>query len=72
MLLYDDEPVVTVSLKYVLLGMLEWMKSLTNNRIIMCGYNSSVAVACGARLSCSVFVVYSVLLSVSLMASAPI
>ena len=32
----------------------------------------SVAVACGARLSCSVFMVYSVLLSVSLVAHAPI
>ena len=32
----------------------------------------SVAVACGARLSCSVFMVYSVLLFVSLVASAPI
>ena len=31
-----------------------------------------VAVACGARLSCSVFMVYSVLLSVSLVAHAPI
>ena len=33
---------------------------------------NSVAVACGARLSCSVFMVYSVLLFVSLVASAPI
>ena len=32
----------------------------------------SVAVACGARLSCSVFMVYSVLLLVSLVAHAPI
>ena len=32
----------------------------------------SVAVACGARLSCSVAMVYSVLLSVSLVAHAPI
>ena len=32
----------------------------------------SVAVACGARLSCSVFMVYSVLLSVSLVARASI
>ena len=31
-----------------------------------------MAVACGARLSCSVFMVYSVLLSVSLVARAPI
>ena len=31
-----------------------------------------VAVACGARLSCSVFMVYSVLLFVSLRASASI
>ena len=31
-----------------------------------------VAVACGVRLSCSVFMVYSVLLSVSLVARAPI
>ena len=31
-----------------------------------------VAVACGARLSCSVVMVYSVLLSVSLVAHAPI
>ena len=31
-----------------------------------------VAVACGARLSCSVFMVYSVLLSVSLVARASI
>ena len=36
-LLYYDQPVVTVSLKDALLGMLEWMKSLTNNNIIMCG-----------------------------------
>ena len=31
-----------------------------------------MAVACGARLSCSVVMVYSVLLSVSLVAHAPI
>ena len=31
----------------------------------------SVAVACGVRLSCSVFMVYSVLLSMSLVARAP-
>ena len=31
-----------------------------------------MAVACGARLSCSVFMVYSVLLFMSLMASASI
>ena len=36
------------------------------------GGGGSVAVACGARLSCSVFMVYSVLLFVSLVASAPI
>ena len=36
------------------------------------GGGGSVAVACGARLSCSVFMVYSVLLSVSLVAHAPI
>ena len=30
-----------------------------------------MAVACGVRLSCSVFMVYSVLLSVSLVARAP-
>ena len=42
MLLCNDIPVVTVSLKDALLvlGMLEWMKSLTNNKIIMCGHNS--------------------------------
>ena len=34
--------------------------------------NVSVAVACGARLSCSVVMVYSVLLSMSLVAHAPI
>ena len=33
--------------------------------------STSVAVACGVRLSCSVFMVYSVLLSVSLVARAP-
>ena len=33
---------------------------------------NSVAVAGGARLSCGVFMVYSVLLSVSLVAHAPI
>ena len=31
-------------------------------------WGGSVAVACGVRLSCSVFIVYSVLLSVSLVA----
>ena len=36
------------------------------------GGGGSVAVACGARLSCSVVMVYSVLLSVSLVAHAPI
>ena len=36
MLLYNDQPVVTVYLS----GMLEWMKSLTNNKIIICGHNS--------------------------------
>ena len=35
-------------------------------------WGGSVAVVCGARLSCSVFMVYSVLLSVSLVAHAPI
>ena len=35
-------------------------------------WGGSVAVACGARLSCSVVMVYSVLLSVSLVAHAPI
>ena len=35
-------------------------------------WGGSVVVACGARLSCSVFMVYSVLLSVSLVARAPI
>ena len=39
-LLYNDQPVVTVSLKDALLGMFEWMKSLANNKIIMCGHNS--------------------------------
>ena len=39
-LLYNNQPVVTVSLKDALLGMLEWMKSLTNTNIIMCGHNS--------------------------------
>ena len=34
------------------------------------GGGGSVAVACGVRLSCSVFIVYSVLLSVSLVARA--
>ena len=29
-LLYNDQPVVTVSLTGALLGILEWMKSLTN------------------------------------------
>ena len=33
-------------------------------------WGGSVAVACGVRLSCSVFTVYSVLLSVSLVARA--
>ena len=32
----------------------------------------SVAVACGVRLSCSVFMVYSLLLSMALVAHAPI
>ena len=32
----------------------------------------SVAVACGARLSCSVFMMYSLLLSMALVARAPI
>ena len=32
--------------------------------------DASVVVACGVRLSCSVFTVYSVLLSVSLVARA--
>ena len=40
LLLYNDQHVVTVSLKEALLGMIEWMKSLTNNNIIMCGHNS--------------------------------
>ena len=40
MLLYNDKPVVTVSLKVALLGMLEGMKSLTNNKIMMYGHNS--------------------------------
>ena len=35
-------------------------------------WGGSVVVACGARLSCSVVMVYSVLLSVSLVAHAPI
>ena len=35
-------------------------------------WGGSVAVACGARLSCSLFMVYSVLLFVSLVGSAPI
>ena len=35
-------------------------------------YVRSVAVACGVRLACSVVMVYSVLLSVSLVARAPI
>ena len=35
------------------------------------GGGGSVAVACRARLSCSVFMVYSVLLLVSLVAHAP-
>ena len=39
-LLYNDQPVVTVPLKDALLGMIEWMKSLTNNNIIMCGHTS--------------------------------
>ena len=34
------------------------------------GGGGSVAVACGVRLSCSVFIVHSVLLSVSLVARA--
>ena len=41
-LLYNDQPVVTVSLKDALLGMLEWM----NNNIIMC----SKAFDCVQRL----------------------
>ena len=36
----NDQPVVTVSLKDALLGMLEWMKSLTINNSIMCVHNS--------------------------------
>ena len=39
-LLYNDQPVVTVSLKDVLLGMLEWMKLLLNDKMTMCGHNS--------------------------------
>ena len=39
-LLHNDEHVVTLSLKDALLGMLEWMKSLTNNKSIMCGHYS--------------------------------
>ena len=37
MLLYNDQPVVTV----YLLGMLEWMKSLTKIKIIIWGHNST-------------------------------
>ena len=37
-----------------------------------CAGGGSVAVACGARLSCSVCMVYSVLLSASLVAHASI
>ena len=36
------------------------------------GLCNIVAVACGARLSCSVFMVYSLLLSMALVARAPI
>ena len=36
------------------------------------GGGGSAAVACGARLSCSVFMVYSLLLSMALVARAPI
>ena len=39
--------------------------------LFIVGHNS-VAVACGARLLCGVFMVYSVLLSVSLVTHAPI
>ena len=35
-------------------------------------WGGGVVVACGVRLSCSVFMVHSVLLSVSLVAHAPI
>ena len=30
----------SLCLKYALLGMLEWMKYVTNNKIIMCVHNS--------------------------------
>ena len=37
-LMYNYQPVVTVSLKDALLGMLEWMKSLkTRNGVFSCG-----------------------------------
>ena len=35
-------------------------------------WGGGVAVACGVRLSCSVFMVYSLLLSMALVARAPI
>ena len=50
--------------------------NLVSDHFLLCSFrffiSVCVAVACGARLSCSVFMVYSVLLSVSLVASAPI
>ena len=44
----------------------------SSSDLLMSWGGGSVAVACGVRLSCSVFMVYSVLLSVSLVARAPI
>ena len=40
MKVHGNEPDVTVSLQDALLGILEWMKSLTNNQIIIYGNNS--------------------------------
>ena len=51
---------------------LEFVFSFNRIHCNYCHSANDVAVACGARLSSSVFMVYSVLLSVSLVAHAPI
>ena len=48
------------------------LTSLYSKLIMLKSWGGSVAVACGARLSCSVFMMYSLLLSMALVARAPI
>ena len=46
--------------------------SVSSSDLLKSWGGGGVAVACGARLSCSIFMVYSLLLSMALVARAPI